>query len=139
MPVVFELPHKVTPDEIDPMGHVNNVAYVVWMQTAAVAHSKEQGWSGGAYQNNGWAWVARSHRIEYRRPAFLDDEIIIRTWVADMRKFTSLRKYEMFRGRDLLARAETNWAFVDAVNQKLLVIPDEVASAFELHRPGDSR
>jgi len=135
MPAVFEYPHKVTSDEIDAMGHVNNIAYVVWMQTAAVEHSHAQGWSGSAYRDRGWAWVARSHRIEYRRPAFLEDEVIVRTWVADMQKFTSLRKYEMYRGRDLLARAETNWAFVDFTNQKLLAIPAEVARAFEIHSP----
>ena len=132
MTVFFEHLHTVLPEEIDPQGHVNNVAYVAWMQAAAVAHSRLQGWPNSRYRERGWAWVARSHFIEYRRPAFLGDEIVIRTWVADMQKYTSRRKYEMFRENQLLARAETNWAFVAFETQKLLAVPEEVARAFEI-------
>ncbi len=44
MPAIYEHPHTVGSDEIDPQGHANNVAYVQWLQSAAVAHSAAQGW-----------------------------------------------------------------------------------------------
>lgn len=132
MPAIHLHSHVVLPEEIDPQGHANNIRYFDWLQTAAVAHSTVQGWSGAAYQDRDWAWVVRTHRIEYRRPAFAGDEITIRTWVSDMRKYTSLRKYEVLRNDVLLARAETNWAFVDSRTATLLAIPEEVSSAFEL-------
>mgnify|MGYP003526290200 CR=1 FL=1 len=84
MPAVFEYQHQVTEAEIDGVGHVNNLAYLRWMQDAAVAHSAAQGWPAKAYYDLGQGWVVRSHFIEYLVPAFAGDEIVVRTWVAAM-------------------------------------------------------
>lgn len=37
-PVVFELPLHVNADDIDTMGHVNNIVYLRWVQDVATAH-----------------------------------------------------------------------------------------------------
>jgi len=134
MPRIFEYPHTVVDDEIDALGHANNVAYVEWMQAAAIAHSTAQGYSGEDYQQLGSGWVVRSHTIEYRQPALVDERIVVRTWVATMRKVTSLRRYRIVRCRDgaLLAVAETNWAFVDFASGRPKRIPAEIAGAFEV-------
>jgi acyl-CoA thioester hydrolase len=78
--------------------------------------------------------VVRTHQIEYRRPAFSGEEIIIRTWVSSMEKFSSLRRFEIRRAPqgELLAKAETNWAFVHLQAGRLLPIPPEVRDAFPL-------
>src|SRR5579863_114830 len=77
MPAIYAHSHVVTPDEIDGLGHVNNLHYLKWMQTAAVAHSAAQGWPTERYREIRSAWVVRAHRIEYRQPAFVNDELII--------------------------------------------------------------
>lgn len=134
MPAVFEFPLRVRPDEIDGQGHVNNVAYVEWMQAAAVAHSTAQGWPADRYRAAGVGWVVRSHAIEYHRPAFDGEAILVRTWVATMHRVTSLRRYRILRATDqiLLARAETLWAFVSYTTGRATRIPADVAGAFEL-------
>ena len=86
---VFEYPHTVADDEIDQQGHANNVVYVAWMQAAALAHSAALGWTPERYRQLGLGWVARSHTIEYLRPAVAGDQIIVETHVADMKKVTS--------------------------------------------------
>ncbi len=100
MPAIYSHPHVVAPEEIDGLGHVNNLHYLKWMQTAAVAHSAAQGWPTERYRTISAAWVVRSHRIEYRRPAFVGEELEIRTWVSDFNKVRSLRKYQVFRPKD---------------------------------------
>ena len=65
MPAIFEYHHSVVPDEIDRVGHVNNIEYMRWLQNAAVAHSTAQGWPPNAYYQLGRGWVVRSHFIEY--------------------------------------------------------------------------
>jgi acyl-CoA thioester hydrolase len=134
MPGVYLHHLTVREDEIDGQRHANNVVYVQWMQDAALAHSSAQGWTPERYRLAGMGWVARSHFIEYRRPAFAGDEVVVRTWVADMQRVSSLRKFEILRAADqaLLARAETNWAFVRTADQRLIRIPPEVAEAFEI-------
>ncbi len=134
MPDVFEYPHIVSNGEIDELGHANNIAFVTWLQAAAVAHSAAQGWPGQRYKELGKGWVVRSHMIEYLQPAFAGDKLIVKTWVADMKKVTSLRRYRIFRQSDqlLLAKAETNWAFVDYITGKPVRIPADIAHAFRI-------
>ena len=134
MPEVFEHRHRVQADEIDSLGHANNVAYVEWLQAAAVGHSTAQGWPGRRYQELGRGWVVRSHWIEYLHPAFAGDEIVVRTWVVSMDKASSVRRYRILRAADdtLLARAETRWAFINYRTGVPQRIPPEVVGSFQL-------
>ncbi len=134
MPPIFHYRHTVHQDEIDGLGHANNVAYVKWIQAAAVAHSAEQGWTRDRYLKMGKGWVARSHKIEYLQPAFQDDQLVVETWVAQMKKATSVRRYRIIRPRDdlLLTTAETKWAFVNYTTGQPLRVPQELIDSFEL-------
>ena len=134
MPAIFEYRHVVSDEEIDGQGHVNNLEYLKWMQTAAVSHSDAQGWTAQRYRETGTGWVARKHVIEYLQPAFAGEEIVVRTWVAGFRKVTSVRKYKVERIADnaILAVAETNWAFVSLERHSPQRIPPEIRDAFDV-------
>src|SRR5207253_4254713 len=114
---------------------VNNVAYVQWMQDAAVAHAAAAGCTGMT-KEIGATWVARTHRIEYLSPAFAGDGITVVTWVADFRKVRSLRRYKFVRPADrkVLAQGETDWVLVDARTGRPRAIPQEIKNAFLIVR-----
>jgi acyl-CoA thioester hydrolase len=78
------------------------------------------------------------HRIDYLRPAFLNDELTVLTWVADWRKVRSLRRYRFIRSADqiLLAEGETEWVFVDAVTGRPKAITEHLVSTFGLAPDG---
>jgi acyl-CoA thioester hydrolase len=134
MPAIFEHVVTVRSEEIDQLGHVNNLAYLAWMQAAAVAHSAVQGWTAERYAQLGLGWVVRSHQIKYLQPAYLEDSVIVRTWVAGMKRASSTRSYKILRAGDraLLASAATEWAFVDLASGTLKRIPPELVGSFEL-------
>lgn len=116
---------------IDGNGHVNNVAFVQWMQDVATRHFA----SGGGVplmKAAAATWVARSHRIDYLAPAFARDRLQVRTWIADFGRARSLRRYEFRRAKDgvLLVRAETDWVFVRADNGRPCAIPEALRAAF---------
>jgi acyl-CoA thioester hydrolase len=115
---------------IDENGHVNNVAYVQWMQDIAVEHYAAIG--GIPAQGPDATWVVREHRIEYLLPAFAGEEIEIKTWVENIRRVRSLRKYEFVRKSDrrLLVRGETDWVFVDVHTGVPRAIPENVSKVF---------
>ena len=115
---------------IDENGHVNNVAYVQWMQDIAVEHYESIG--GIKAQGSHATWVVREHKIEYLLPAFAGEEIEIRTWIENIHRVRSLRKYEFVRKSDgkILVKGETGWVFVDVKSGKPLAIPDEVINVF---------
>lgn len=134
MTAIFEHFHTVCDDEIDGLAHANNLAYLAWMQAAALAHSAAQGWPAEAYHKLGFGWVVRSHQITYHFPALAGDSVLVETWVASMRKVSSLRRFRIVRASDrkLLATAETDWAFINFSTRLPARIPPEVSGAFEV-------
>ena len=131
----FTRSFTIPADAIDENGHVNNVAYVQWMQDIAVEHYASIG--GIEAQGFDATWVVREHRIEYLLPAFAGEEIEIRTWVGNMRRVRSLRKYEFVRKKDgkVLVQGETDWVFVDAKTGAPRAIPETVVRVFAPHGP----
>jgi acyl-CoA thioester hydrolase len=118
---------------IDEDGHVNNVAYVQWMQDIAVEHYETIG-GMEPMRAAGAMWVVREHSVEYLLPAFAGEEIEIKTWVENVRRVRSLRKYEFIRKSDskVLVRGETDWVFVDVETGIPRAIPQEVTRVFVL-------
>jgi acyl-CoA thioester hydrolase len=128
---------KITIPEtaIDKNGHVNNVSYVQWMQDIAVEHYASIG--GIQAQGPDATWVVHSHKIEYFRPAFLGEEIEIKTWVENIHHVRSLRMYEFVRVADgkTLVKGETDWVFVDIKSGRPLAIPEKVINTFLMDNP----
>jgi acyl-CoA thioester hydrolase len=127
----------IPPESIDENGHVNNVAYVQWMQDIAVEHYSALG--GISTQGNASTWFVREHKIEYLLPAFVGEEIEARTWVENIRRVRSLRKYEFVRKSDgkLLVKGETDWVYVDAKTGKPRAVPDSMFELFSLSKESD--
>jgi acyl-CoA thioester hydrolase len=75
------------------------------------------------------------HRIEYLLPAYLGEEIEVNTWVENIRRVRSLRKYEFVRKSDgkVLVKGETDWVFVDTKTGRPLPIPGRVSKVFNIN------
>jgi acyl-CoA thioester hydrolase len=129
-PAVYSRTFVIPATSIDENGHVNNVAFVQWMQDIAVAHYSAIG--GLEAQGPDVTWVVREHRIEYLQPAFAGDQIAIRTWIENVRRVRSLRRYEFLRISDgtILVRGETDWVLVDVKSRRPAPIPRQVARLF---------
>lgn len=132
--MIHRLEITVDPATIDANAHVNNVEYVRWMQDAAISHSDTVGCTAATLAA-GASWVARSHHIEYLRPAFAGERLVVHTWVSSVRRSSSLRKYRIARGGELIAQGETVWVYVDASTGKPRPIPQEVREVFALVPP----
>jgi len=130
----FEIPITVCEEDIDQLGHVNNVVYVRWVQEAATAH-----WSVLATpaEKARLAWVIIRHEIDYKRAAMLNDAIVARTWVGKAEGLAFERNTEILRAGDrkLLAKARTLWCPVDASTMKPMEPGDEVRARFSTAVP----
>jgi acyl-CoA thioester hydrolase len=131
---VFKHQFTVAAEVIDTNGHVNNVAFVQWMQDVAIRHFEALGGVEPMRAVSG-AWFVHSHHVEYLAPAFVKDVIEARTWVAEIGRVRSLRRYEFWRGDKLLVRGETDWVFVNALTGKPLAIPESITNALSDARP----
>ena len=123
----------VTKEDIDFNGHVNNVTYLSWMIDAATAHSSFVGFSYKECLALGGTWVAKSHTIEYKKPSFEHDVLQMKTWIEDIGKILSTRRYELTRLSDgaLICEGKTEWVFVDSKKMRPMKIPAEIIEGFE--------
>ncbi len=131
----FDWHHTVLESETDWLGHASNVAFVDWVQKAAIAASSDVGWTPERYVAYGSAFMVHSHRITYLGQANPGDQLRVRTWVEDMNSAKSLRRYTMERLGEkprVIARAETIWAFVDLKRGLPRRIPEEIYSCFAI-------
>src|SRR5262249_21180193 len=51
--------------------------------------------------------------IEYLRPAFYGEDVTVETWVSEMGHATAHREYRVRRGAEVLARARSQWTYLD--------------------------
>ncbi|NQV73771.1 acyl-CoA thioesterase [bacterium] len=128
----FAWKFSVPQEAIDSQGHVNNVAYVQWMQDLAVKHTQSVGGDVVADQN-GIIWVVRSHEIEYLRQVFVGEVLRAETFIEDTQRATSVRRYVFTRVTDekIVARGRTNWVCLDKVSGRPRAIPDDVMKAYD--------
>lgn len=126
--------HLVSESDIDALGHASNLAYVRWVQDAAIAHSEHVGFDQAAYVKMGGIFVIRRHEVDYLRSAMLGDQLEVRTRVSEAMAAKCHRQTEITRvsGGEpmLLARALTVWGFLDVDTGRPSRIPDRVRAAF---------
>ena len=127
----FEISVAVMPADIDEQNHVNNTVYLRWVQEVATAH-----WQAIASSEaqGEIAWVVLRHEIDYKAPACLDDEIVLRTWVGKATRLTFERFTEILRRRDgqLLSKARTLWCPINAQTGRPVRVPLEVREQFSI-------
>jgi acyl-CoA thioester hydrolase len=125
----FEMIIPVLPGDIDEQNHVNNTVYLRWVQDVATAHWRAVA-SPKAQETIGW--VVLRHEIDYKGPATLGDEVVLRTWVGKATRLTFERFTEIRRNRDggLLSEARTLWCPIDAQTGRPIRVSAEVRSQF---------
>jgi len=128
---IFQICFQVPPADIDNMQHVNNVAYVRWVQDVAVAHWRHLATPAEQQQ---WLWIVIRHEIDYKRPAVLGDEIVAKTWVGSARGLKFQRHTEIVRARDgvLLAKALSIWCPLDAQTRRPTLLSDDIRRRFSV-------
>ena len=122
----------VSPEVIDGNGHVNNTIYLHWMQDIAIAHSSANGWSPERYREIKTGWFARSHYLEYLRPAFASDQLMVRTWASGFAKTRSVRQYQIDRHQTVIFQARTEWVYFDSNRQRPARPPRNLVESFEV-------
>ena len=125
----FEMTVSVLPGDIDEQNHVNNTVYLRWIQDVAVAHWRALA-SPGAQQVIGW--VVLRHEIDYKAPATLGDEIVLRTWVGKASRLTFERFTEIHRKnqRQFLSQARTLWCPINMQTGRPMRVSAEVRAQF---------
>ena len=94
----FTFRHVVVLEEIDEYNHVNNAAYIRWLDRCAWAHSAFLGISMEDCKRIDRGMAVRRSLIDYLAPAFLGDSVLIATWITNSNgKVRVARSFEVSR------------------------------------------
>ena len=120
-------PISILPADIDFMGHVNNARYLNWVQDAVVAHWEKLAPPQAVAAH---LWVALKHEITYRKPAFLNDEVIATVVLDRVEGVRAFYSTLIKRGDDLLAEVKSSWCCLDAATLRPARIAKDIAAHF---------
>ncbi len=119
---------RVSAQDLDDLQHVNNVRYLEWIQDISKEHWQLK---APVELQKELIWVVLSHHIEYKKAAFLDEELLLTTHVARNSGVTSKRIVEItHKERGLLVKSETVWCLLNASTLKPMRIPEVVMVLF---------
>lgn len=110
--------------DLDAFGEVRSVSLLRLLQETATRASSDAGFDATYYQRTGTMWLIRRTTLELGAPARYGDVLDVRTWIADFRRVRSQREYEVRADGRLIARASTDWVYVDRGGRPRR-IPDE--------------
>ena len=114
-------------DDIDFMGHVNNANYLRWVQDAVVAHWERVAPPDAVARH---LWVALKHEITYRKPAFLNDEVIATSLLERVHGARATFETLIRRGEEVLAEVRSTWCSLDADTLRPSRLTEEVKALF---------
>ncbi len=102
--------------ECDPMSVAHHSVYPVWLELARTQWLRDRGMPYSELEQQGVLFVVARMSIRYRKPARYDDVLLVRVWLAKGGKPSRVKvdqEYEIRRGDELLATAETTLVCVD--------------------------
>ena len=115
--------------ECDSYDHVNNANYLNYLEFARYELLKDVGFDYPAMIKAGYGIYIARIEIDYKKPAVVDDELLIKSRPIKKGAVSGIIAQEIWRGDDLLVEAKVTWAFVDSKG-----IPSKIPP--ELDRPG---
>jgi acyl-CoA thioester hydrolase len=132
MTVSLERTFRVRHYECDAYENVYYTNYLRYIQEAAMDASASIGFDAAWYAEQGTTWLVRETDIEFIRPLRYGDSVRVKTWVENFRHAMSLRSYElrMVDSGELVARAGTEWVYLDAARGRPTRIPEQFKTLF---------
>lgn len=124
---------RVSADDIDVMGHTNNVVYLGWLEKIAWDHSCALGVDWSVYQRLNRAMVARRHELDYLAASHEGETIRIGTWITEPGKLGIKRRYQLVRANDnrTVMRALTQWVCIRLDTGRPCRMPETFVRAYQ--------
>ena len=116
---------RVRYSETDQMGYVYYGIYAQYFEVARVEFLRDLGIRYKDLELKGIALPVVNYNIDYKHPAYYDDNLEIQTKISDIKKYKIIFKYETYNEeKTLLNVAETSLVFINMKTRKPCVLPD---------------
>ena len=130
--ICFETEIKVRTYECDLYGHVNNAAFLNYCEFARVEFLNELGFTLESLKEKGFLLPVVKIEIEYKRPAFPGDQLLLTLeWLKKGRSSSQFRQ-EIFNKitGELITQILVTWV-VTNLKGTPISIPDELSQRYQ--------
>ena len=120
-----EISIRVRYAETDRMGLLHHANYLVYFEQGRTELLRAQGFSYRDIEDQGFYLVLTKVQVRYRKPAYYDDVLVLRTIVQRTTLVKIEHRYELLREGVLVAEGETTLGCVDKEG-KVQALPDSL-------------
>jgi len=110
--------------ECDSYNHVNNANYLNYLEFARYEFLRDIGFDYDKAFKAGFGTYISRIEVDYKKPAFTDDELVIKTKPIKKGAVSGTLEQEIRRGEDLIILAKVTWVFVDSKGMPAKIPPE---------------
>jgi len=131
---VFSLPVRVYFQDTDAGGVVYHASYVNFMERSRTEWMRSFGFTNAKLMKElGVVFVVRSLKLDYLKPALLDDLISVTSQLKEVGRSRVTLHQSIIRGEDKLVEAEVHLVSVSLENFKPVRVPDVLREQWKVH------
>jgi len=124
-PLLFTLPVRVYFQDTDAGGVVYHASYVNFMERARTEWLRSFGFTNaGLMKELGVVFVVRSLKLDYLKPALLDDLLTVSAQLKDIGRSRVTLHQTMMRGDDILVEGEIHLVSIALDTFKPVSVPE---------------
>ena len=123
--------------ELDPYRHVNHSVYIQYFETGRIDLFKEMGWSLTGMADLGTQVVVAAIETKFLAPGLENDQLVVETWVEEVKRVTMRFGQRIVRGKDVLALQTVHGACTNVEGWPKR-IPDDLLAGLNRFSPDSS-
>jgi acyl-CoA thioester hydrolase len=129
---IFSLPVRVYFQDTDAGGVVYHANYLNFMERARTEWMRSHGYSNaGLMKEFGMVFVVRSMKLDYLKPALLDDLLDVTAQIKDIGRSRLTLLQTVQRGAEVLTEAEVHLVCVSLASFKPASVPEVLRKQLE--------
>ena len=101
--MIHQTPISVRFYELDPYRHLNHAAYVQYFEVGRIDMFKSFGWTLTGMADMGAQIVVTEISTRFLQPGLEGDELVVETWVEQVKRVTAVFGQRILRGEEVLA------------------------------------
>ena len=112
--------------DVDRMGYLHHGNYAAYFEVGRTELLRKKGLTYKAMEDDGIILPVRNLNVEYKAPAYYDDELTLQTTLKKLEGVRLYFDYTLFnQNEELLCQGETMLVFADAKTGKPRKAPDD--------------
>jgi acyl-CoA thioester hydrolase len=101
--MIHRTPISVRFYELDPYGHLNHSVYIQYFEVGRIDLFSSFGWTLGGLADLGTQIVVSSITTSFLSPGVEGDQLVVESWVEDVKRVTTTFGQRIMRGHTVLA------------------------------------